>query len=196
MTTVQRLLAAAALPMCVALPGCALSGGAVYHRTADTSPDGNGIGGRVTGITKFGRDEGIALGGDGEVGWRPGKSPVLSPELGKIHVLAGWASSPLPYRSSAVGVDLLATAGLGHQAYDDRVVHAFSFGPRIGVPIRLVRKTQLWDSEEKIGATPMLVPTLEWNWFMPIDRGESRALRSDFAVGIAFRVHLWSALRP
>jgi len=141
------------------------------------------------------RDQGVAVGLDMEAAWRAGKSPLLAPELGGFRLLAGWASAPLPYRTSRVGMELLATTGLGRHSYGDHVVRGLSFGPRIGLPIRLGSRTRMWDSEEKLGMTPVVVPTLDWSWIRPTDKGE-HALGYEVIAGLSIRYELWSALLP
>jgi hypothetical protein len=153
------------------------------------------LGTRSLTTTQLGRDEGLRFGLELTNGAGMGPERPHPSDRWSMGAVAGYGWTPLPHRPR-VGFELLGTAAVGryHVANDSRL--AVGLGPRLTLPIRLGKSEPLWESEEMIGPSLMLVPDLGFVGYLPTADCEHQHLHGELTAGLTLRMHLWSSLFP
>jgi len=174
---------------------CSMSLGPALGRTMSQDETTYTGASRITAMVQPGRERGLAIGFEHDIGWRLGDAPLYAPDEWRTGLIAGYAKTPKPY-TPPVGFEAYGLVGLGQYPIPDRAAPAFAFGPRFGLPIRFGERREPWDAEFNIGATWLLVPTLGAAFYVPLTRGESHTPRTELSASLSLRLHLWSALLP
>lgn len=191
-----RAIVLAAWAVVFPLPSClAVSAGPVATQSVGDHSDATSVGGRVSVFAQCARDRGPALGGEMQSSFRVDEAGEVGPDHRALGLLLGYSSTPLPHRPSPWGIDAFLAAGIGTHARGAGTARGAYGGPRIGIPIRLTKQRMLWNAQDRVGWTHMIVPSFDWTLVYPSGGGLSD-VGSEAAVGIAYRAHIWSALVP
>jgi hypothetical protein len=199
--TPRILTAFCAFPLATTI-GCAASVAPVAHasRVQPLDDASVSIGPSAQGLLYLSRGRGYlsrsdspVVGAEVDAAFRvSGEGPGEETFSPRAAVLAGWSTSPLPYRNP-IGFEVLGAVGGGYYPVGDRVEGAFALGPRLGFPIRFTGAAPPWGHDYPAGIAVLVVPTLGSTLYFPIHGGPPAA---DFSVALALRLHFWSALLP
>lgn len=193
-----RPLAARVVPLVgvtCAAAGCAVSAAPTVGSQFAESNRPFLLGGRISGFLNTARDSGVAIGATHEEAWTLNASPSLSPDRFQAALSVGYASVPLPYRGR-VGWEAHALGGVGRLELERRLTPGLTTGARFGLPIRLARSSELWNSEVPISGLPMIVPELAGTIWFPYRSGDWRDPKLELNAGLALRFYFWSSLMP
>jgi hypothetical protein len=155
------------------------------------------LGHRFAATLQPSRDVGFYGGVERDVLWTLGEAPFYSPDQFRDRLVFGYASLPLPHRSSRVGLEGGLQLGVGKLPDGAETVPTTFAGARLAVPVRFTPHREFWELENKLALTPLIVPSVGLNLHLPLplDDGDDR-LRSELEFGLGLRLHFWSALLP
>jgi hypothetical protein len=171
--------------------GCAASLGPAIGVMSDGST--SNVGGKVTGRAYPEGSRGFAIGFDELVLARLNHGPCC--DQWRAHVAAGYASLPLPGRST-VGFETYLLAGGGRVPAPDDAAGALSWGLDFALPLRLSAGDTAWRSDEILGTSIYLVPDVGAMAFAPMGSGVDHRVRAEASAGLSLRYMIHSGALP
>lgn len=177
------------------LSGLSVQAGGMGTRGLSKENREAGAGLHLGAFTHFGRDSGLAAGGELETSWMLGSDVPEPRARWRAEGLFGHVWTPLPHRSP-VGFELWGHGGYGRFPVRDDTTGAVVLGPRLGLPFRFVSSAPIWDSEKPVWITFLLVPSLGASFYLPTDPEVDSAPRSELTALLSFRLTFWSSLTP
>jgi hypothetical protein len=108
----------------------------------------------------------------------------------------GYSSAPERTSASFVGVEFLTLVGFGRMpSASGALASGLIAGGQVVLPIRLAKRSELWDADEYVGTRVELAPDVTLLGFSPTS-GANRSALGEVSVGLSLRFHQYSAVLP